>query len=77
MAACFGTLRGEVWTAELLEETKKDYNEYEVVKKLADGRMVHLGGLDKITAKRRLFGFLKRRGFSTEIIMKVISEANK
>ena len=57
-----------------LKEADKDYNEYDVVKKLAEGRMKRLQGLDNTTTKRRLFGFLKRRGFGFDIIMKVIDE---
>jgi SOS response regulatory protein OraA/RecX len=36
--------------------------------------MASLRGLDKATAKRRLFGYLKRRGFGFETIMKVVNE---
>lgn len=62
-------------TAEkVLEASLKGRDEYETVKQLADDRMVHLKGLDKTTAKRRLFGFLKRRGFSTDIIFRVLEE---
>ena len=58
----------------IIEDTKKDYDEYEVVKRLADARMEHLKGLNETTAKRRLFGFLKRRGFAFDIIMKVMEQ---
>jgi SOS response regulatory protein OraA/RecX len=34
-----------------------------------------MAGLDKQAAKRRLFGFLKRRGFDLDVIMKVVREA--
>jgi len=58
----------------ILEDTKKDYNEYEIVKRLADARMEQLKGLNQMTAKRRLFGFLKRRGFTFDTIMKVLEQ---
>ncbi|NQU73155.1 MAG: regulatory protein RecX [Candidatus Omnitrophica bacterium] len=61
----------------IIEETKKDYNEYEVVKRLADARMGQLKGLNQTTAKRRLFGFLKRRGFTFDTIMKVLEQEFK
>jgi len=57
-----------------LLESKKEYNEYEVVKKLADARMPSLKGLDKTTAKRRLLGYLQRRGFNFDTIMEVMRE---
>ncbi|MCM8781897.1 MAG: recombination regulator RecX [Candidatus Omnitrophica bacterium] len=59
---------------EVIEEAKSEYSEYEIVKNLADQRMERLRDLDKRTAKRRLFGFLKRRGFNFETIMKVLNE---
>lgn len=59
---------------EAIEDTNKDKGEYEVVKELADARMAALRDLDKKTAKRRLFGYLKRRGFSFETIMRVLKE---
>ena len=59
---------------ELIKETKKDYNEYEVVKNLAGQRMQALKDLPKTTAKRRLYGFLQRRGFAFEVIRKVLKE---
>lgn len=62
---------------EVISKATKGSNEYDIVKQLADARMRYLSGLDKITAKRRLFGFLKRRGFSTETVMKVLKEVIK
>lgn len=58
----------------ILKESGEEYDEYEVVRKLADERMRCLAGLDKTTAKRRLFGYLRRRGFSVDMIMRVIKE---
>jgi regulatory protein len=49
-------------------------SEYETVKTLAESRMAALRGLDAATVKRRLFGYLKRRGFETETIIRVIKE---
>ncbi|MCX5716676.1 MAG: regulatory protein RecX [Candidatus Omnitrophica bacterium] len=60
-----------------LQEVKAGYNEYEVVKGLADERMQQLAGLDKASQKRRLFGFLKRRGFDFDVVMKVVNESVK
>ena len=52
----------------------KEYDEYEVAKGLAGQRIDRLKGLNKTTAKRRLFGFLRRRGFSFDTIIKVMDE---
>lgn len=58
----------------VLQAANKEYDEYKTVKELAEKRMFALRDLDKKTAKRRLFGYLKRRGFSFETIMKVMGE---
>ncbi|MBI4335193.1 MAG: regulatory protein RecX [Candidatus Omnitrophica bacterium] len=58
-----------------LRDFKSEGSEYEIVKKLADARLAALRGLDLKTAKRRLFGYLRRRGFTFETIMRVIDEA--
>jgi regulatory protein len=60
--------------SQTIEEAKNGQSEYDTVKKLADTRMHSLRELDKKTAKRRLFGYLKRRGFSFDVIMKVLNE---
>ena len=60
-----------------LDSLKNNYSEYEVVKNLADSRMPALEGLDKTTAKRRLVGYLQRRGFDFDTIMKVVEEEFK
>lgn len=57
-----------------IRESAGEHSEYDTVKTLAESRMAALKGLDAATVKRRLFGYLKRRGFSTEIIMRVIND---
>ena len=60
-------------TAEdLLDDFKSGFNEEEVVKKLLYDRMRTVRGLDMEKAKQRLYSFLKRRGFSSQIILKTL-----
>jgi len=50
------------------------FDEYEAAKTLAQKRLKSITGPDKIAIKRRLFGFLQRRGFSYEVVAKVVRE---
>lgn len=59
---------------ETIEELKKDFNEEETARELLKKRLRLVAGLDKIKAKARLFGYLKRRGFSSEVIYKLLAE---
>ncbi len=49
-------------------------NEEERALALAQVRVERLKGVDKATAKRRLAGFLRRRGFTGEIVYEVIQK---
>lgn len=44
-------------------------------KALAIKKAGQLKGLDEVTAKRRLYGYLQRRGFSFDIVSKAVREA--
>lgn len=57
-----------------IEELKKDFNEEEVARELLKRRLRLVAGLDKQKAKIRLFGYLKRRGFSSQVIYKLLKE---
>jgi len=57
-----------------LKQVRGDRSEYDIVKELAEKRTEALRDLDKATTKRRLFGYLKRRGFSFDVIMRVVEE---
>jgi len=60
-------------TAEdLLDDIKSGFDEEEVVKKLLYDRMYTVRGLDMEKAKQRLYSFLRRRGFSSQIILKTL-----
>lgn len=54
------------------EKAAEGRSELELAKEVAVKRMAHLKGLDRSTVERRLFGFLSRRGFSSEVIYQVM-----
>lgn len=49
--------------------------EFELLREAAQKRAKSLNGLDRETAKRRLLGFLARRGWSGEPAMRAVNEA--
>lgn len=52
----------------------KDYSETEVVSDLARERLNKLKGIELVKAKRRLYGYLIRRGFSPEVVIDVLNQ---
>lgn len=58
----------------ILEE-KSDISEIDLAKKAAAGKMRRVASLSREDARKYLFGFLSRRGFSWEIARKAIDEA--
>lgn len=63
---------GEI-IASQIGRIKKDYSERDVVLALAKERLDKLKGIEPQTAKRRVYNYLLRRGFSTEIILDAIN----
>ena len=64
----------------VIEETLsglKDYDEKETVRKLAERQVSRMTGVSPKKKKARLFGFLKRRGFSSDAIFSVLSDLVK
>ena len=57
-----------------VQEAAGGVDEFETARELALSRVSHLKGLTKEAAQRRLFGFLGRRGFSSEVVYKVVRE---
>lgn len=51
-----------------LNRIRQDYSEEKVVTEIAAGRLSRLKGLEPQKAKRRVFSYLLRRGFSPEVI---------
>ncbi len=52
----------------------KDYSEDKIVLDLAKGRLNRLKGIDQVSAKRRVYAYLVRRGFSPEIVIATLNQ---
>lgn len=52
---------------------KKNYSEADIVKKIAKARFSKLNNIEPRSAKRRVYAYLLRRGFSPEIIIDVLN----
>lgn len=59
---------------EVLNKLKENYNEYEAACDLAKSRIKRLSKVDKLKAKRRIFDYLLRRGFSYELVCEIIAD---
>jgi regulatory protein len=57
-----------------LEEVKKNYAEADIIAKLAQQRLKRLKGVEPQKAKRRIFAYLLRRGFSADAVMDTINQ---
>lgn len=57
-----------------INEIKKDYPEEIIVANLAQERLNKIKGIDSQKAKRRIFSYLVRRGFSPDVVMDVIDQ---
>ena len=52
-----------------MQKAREDYNESRIVGKIARDRLARLKGIDPQKAKRRVFAYLLRRGFTPETII--------
>jgi len=59
---------------EAVQAATQGKDELERAREAAARRAAALQGLSREAAQRRLFGFLSRRGFSSEVVWKVIKE---
>lgn len=57
-----------------LEEVKKGYIELDIVKKIVRERFEKLKGIQAQKAKFRLYTYLLRRGYSSEIVREVLNK---
>ncbi len=57
-----------------LSETAGQYDEYEAARRLAASRRKHCKGMEPMKLKRRLYGYLRRRGFSREAILQALNQ---
>ena len=58
---------------EQLRRVRRDYNEKEVIEGLVSAKMRTFKALDPLKAKKRVFGFLIRRGFSADTAFEVLN----
>lgn len=57
-----------------INEIKKDYPEEEIVASIAKDRLNKLKGYDPQKARRRVYAYLLRRGFSPEVVINVLTQ---
>ena len=57
-----------------LKRAQEFYSEPDTVRELAAKRMSRIKNLDPQTAKRRVYGYLLRRGFSLELVIEALNE---
>ncbi|HAJ56884.1 MAG TPA: RecX family transcriptional regulator [Candidatus Omnitrophica bacterium] len=58
----------------VLEAASANYSEEEAVKNIIDMKIKKMRGLDPVKAKRRLYGFLLRRGYPYGLVMDALKE---
>jgi len=56
-----------------IREIKKNYSEPDLVKEIAKVRLAKLKGIEPHSARRRVYAYLLRRGFSPEIVIEALS----
>ncbi len=59
-----------------INEIKKSYPEEDIVGGIAKDRLNKLKGIDPQKAKRRVYAYLLRRGFSPEVVIDVLNKIN-
>ena len=57
-----------------INQIRRDYSEEEVVSRIAADRLSRLKGIEPQKAKRRLFSYLLRRGFSLDVISDTLAQ---
>ncbi len=60
-----------------LNEIKKSYSEEDIVAGIARDRLNKLEDIDPQKAKRRVYAYLLRRGFSPEVVIDAVSQFKK
>lgn len=57
-----------------INEIKKSYSEEEVVAKIVKDKFTKLKGFDPQKARKRVYAYLLRRGFSPEVIIGALTQ---
>jgi regulatory protein len=60
-----------------IKEIKEDYAEGNIVAKIAQKKFSQLRDIELEKAKRRIFSYLVRRGFSPDVVIDVVNECCK
>ena len=55
-----------------LSQVKEDYNESQIVSQLAQQRFSKLKGIEPLKAKARVYAYLIRRGFASDIVSDIV-----
>lgn len=61
--------------ASAIAQATEGVDELKTARQLAQERLSKMPGLSSDVLRRRLFGFLSRRGFSSEVVYRVVREA--
>lgn len=56
-----------------LEKIKNNYSEETVVLKIVEGQLKKIKGIDPQKARRRIYAYLLRRGFSPDVVIDVLN----
>lgn len=60
-----------------IEEVRRDYSESEIVSNLAADKLRKLKDIEPLKAKSRVYGYLIRRGFSSDIVIDTLNRLCK
>ncbi len=57
-----------------INEVKKNYPEEEIVAQIAKEKLKKIKGIDPQKAKKRIYAYLLRRGFSPQVVIECINQ---
>lgn len=60
-----------------IEEIKDNYSEADVARDIAEAKFNKLKGIEPRKAKRRIYDYLFRRGFSPDVVIDIINQLEK
>jgi regulatory protein len=60
-----------------IDEIKKSYSEEDIVGGIAKDRLNKLKGIDPQKAKKRVYAYLLRRGFSPEVVIDILNQIER
>lgn len=57
-----------------IKEIKNNYNEADVVREIAEEKFNRLKGIEPRKAKKRIYDYFMRRGFSPDVVIDIINQ---